>query len=128
MYSVDSWGRTLRTREGAYFSDVLEVPIPSGTDPDSVIFDSPTADSRYSSAGLRQQKDSYCVFGKTGGPFLRTAFVRGEEQFLIDIAADPYLAKALVDKMADHLFKITAVFRCCASGTHLSPVPVIKDT
>ena len=34
---------------------------------------------------LRRDKAAYCVFGKTGGPYLRTTFVRGEEQFLLDI-------------------------------------------
>ena len=46
------------------------------------------------------------MFGKTGGPYLRTTFVRGEQQFLTDIAEDPALARALVDKMADHLIGI----------------------
>jgi hypothetical protein len=43
------------------------------------------------------------VFGKTGGPYLRSTFVRGEEQFLVDIAADTGLARAIADKVGDHL-------------------------
>jgi uroporphyrinogen-III decarboxylase len=52
---------------------------------------------------LAQAKAHHCVFGKTGGPYLRTTFVRGETQFLMDIATDPGLAKALADKMGAHL-------------------------
>ena len=54
------------------------------------------------------QRAIHCVFGKTGGPYLRTSFVRGEEQFLVDIAGDPVLARSLVDKVTEHL---TAVGR-----------------
>ena len=121
IYRIDEWGRTIRTVPGAFFVETLEVPIPAGTDPDSVEFDSADLDARYIGAGsgaetgaggeseaatlaqLAQDKQTYCIFGKTGGPYLRTTFVRGEEQFLLDIAGDPPLARALVDKMADHL-------------------------
>ena len=113
VYTVDSWGRTNRSKKGAYFYETLEVPIPPGTDPDSVTFDSPTMDSRYLKGQHNftdiefskndERKRKYCVFGKTGGPYLRTSFVRGEAQFLMDLAGDPILAKALVDKMGDHL-------------------------
>jgi uroporphyrinogen-III decarboxylase len=106
---VDDWGRTVRSREGAYFDEVLSVPVPVGTDPASVVFDSPALDLRYdlyaeaTPIRLARDKADYCVFGKTGGPYLRTSFVRGTEQFLIDVASDPPLAQALVDRMADHL-------------------------
>jgi uroporphyrinogen decarboxylase len=53
-----------------------------------------------------QQETGRAVFGKTGGPYLRTTYVRGETQFLMDIASDPGLARALADKMADHLLSV----------------------
>jgi hypothetical protein len=34
---------------------------------------------------------------------MRTTYAHGESQFLMDIAGDPPLARALADKMADHL-------------------------
>ncbi len=111
IYEADTWGRTIRRRQGAYFVETLQVPIPPGTDPDQITFDSPALDSRYLKAAteaetlalLAADKAQHCVFGKTGGPYLRTTFVRGEEQFLLDIAGDPPLARALAEKMADHL-------------------------
>jgi uroporphyrinogen decarboxylase len=111
---VDTWGRTIRDKRNTYFSETLKVPIPPGVDPDSVQFDSSDLDERYRKAGtteqtlvgLQRDKERFCVFGKTGGPYLRTTFVRGEEQFLMDIAGDPPLARALTDKMADHLIDI----------------------
>jgi hypothetical protein len=99
---VDAWGATTRERAGAYFTETLDVAIPAGTDPDAVEFDPPSLDTRFG-----EDRDaravSRCVFGKTGGPYLRTTFVRGEAQLLLDIASDPRLARALADKMADHL-------------------------
>jgi hypothetical protein len=111
---VDSWGRTLRRRKDAYFEEVLEVPIPEGVAPDAVRFDLPDLPERFergrsetvTSADLAGDKARFCVFGKTGGPFLRTSFVRGEAQFLMDITGDPPLARALVEKMADHLIGV----------------------
>jgi len=111
-YEVDSWGRTIRHRADAYFVQVLEVPIPAGADPEAVAFDSADDDRRYLAghsdgsaldAALTAAKRRHCVFAKTGGPFLRTTFVRGEEQFLCDIAADPDLAAALAAKVGEHL-------------------------
>jgi uroporphyrinogen decarboxylase len=111
IYEVDTWGRTVRRRPGAYFYQTVAVPIPESTDPDSVVFDPPGLDERYGRdtgdpRSLEEQQRLFCVFGKTGGPYLRTTFVRGEEQFLTDIASDPPLARALADKVADHLIGI----------------------
>jgi len=115
IYEIDNWGRTIRRRPDAYFVETLEVPLPDGVDPDSVCFDPADLDSRYLRGQpdlarvdelLRLDKQRHCVFGKTGGPYLRTTFVRGEAQFLLDIAGDPYLARVLAEKMADHLIGI----------------------
>jgi len=109
---IDQWGRTLRTVKGTYFYEVLETPVPPGTDVDTVVFDPPDLDMRFlqgeqsepdTLARLDRDKTRHCVFTKTGGPYLRTTFVRGETQFLTDIATDPPLARALADKMAAHL-------------------------
>ena len=111
VYEVDGWGRTVRKREGAYFTETLEVAIPEGADPDTTEFDSPLLDSRYHDGisaaefrhGIERQRKSHYLFVKTGGAFLRTCYVRGETQFLMDMVADEPLAKALADKVADHI-------------------------
>ncbi len=111
-YEIDGWGRTIRSRPGSYFVETLDVPLPQGIDPDTIAFDPPAETGRYRQgcstepemmSTLTQAKGHHCVFGKTGGPYLRTTFVRGETQFLIDIATDPPLARALADKMGEHL-------------------------
>jgi uroporphyrinogen-III decarboxylase len=125
IYELDQWGRTIRHREGAYFVETLAVPITDSRDIDAVQFDPPDLDVRFQHVltetienvpaiegipnlltmdkALKYAKEQSCLFGKTGGPFLRSTYVRGETQYLIDIARDPELAKAIADKMADHL-------------------------
>lgn len=114
-YSVDEWGRTVRSKPDAYFYETLEVPLGEGVDIDSVQFDAPGLDLRFlqgsatlaeAARALKDAQRRQCVFGKTGGPFLRSTFVRGEAQFLMDIAGDPLLAKAIADKVADHLLAV----------------------
>ncbi len=112
IYEVDGWGRTIRRKTDAYFVEVLEVPIPEGADIDSVHFDPTDLDVRYMWGKrdrseldklLQNTKQKHCIFGKTGGPYLRSTLVRGKVQFLMDIAGDPELAKAIADKVGDHL-------------------------
>jgi len=119
MWEIDGWGRTTRRREDAYFVETLEVALREPADVDRVRFDSPQADERFLTGradpsvrfenpaavqeALAEAKKQHCVFGKTGGPYLRSTYLRGEAQFLMDIAGDPPLAKAIADKMADHL-------------------------
>ena len=55
---------------------------------------------------LGDDKRRHCVFGKTGGPYLRSTYLRGEAEFLMDIAGDPGFARAIADKMADHLIAV----------------------
>jgi len=99
---ITSWGATIRSRKDSYFVETLDVAIPDGTDPGKIEFDPPDLDVRF--GDVRDATvDTHYVFGKTGGPYLRTTFVRGETQFLTDIASDPQLARVLADKMADHL-------------------------
>ena len=99
---VDTWGATTRESSNAYFAETLAVAVPAGTDLDDVAFDPPDLEARFGAA--RDAAGSpRAVFGKTGGPYLRTTYVRGETQFLMDIAGDPPLALALADRMADHL-------------------------
>jgi uroporphyrinogen decarboxylase len=112
IYEVDAWGRAVRRKADGYFVETMDVPIPAGTDPDSVEFDDPLAAARYLAGAENEMgigskldvaKARHCVFAKTGGPYLRSTYVRGETQFLMDIAGDPPLARAIADKMADHL-------------------------
>jgi len=105
--SRDGWGRIVRTRSGCYFYEELDFIIKEKKDVDRVKFDSPYLDSRY--GGFNAEKFSSsgrCFFCKTGGPYIRSSFIRGKANFLMDIAGDPPFAKALADKVADHIIEI----------------------
>jgi len=87
VYEVDAWGRTVRRRHGAFFVETLTVSLPDGVDPQELAFESPGLDSRYltgkaepsvtfsnaaeAASALEKDKRRHCVFGKTGGPYLR---------------------------------------------------------
>lgn len=112
IYERDTWGRVIRRSPNAYFVETLEVAVPEGADIDRVAFDPPDLEMRFSlgkatpeetNAALAQAKARHAVFGKTGGPYLRSTFVRGETSFLMDIAADPAWAQAIADRVGDHL-------------------------
>jgi uroporphyrinogen decarboxylase len=118
-YVRNGWGQLVRSRKGAYFAETIDVAIPLGTDPDSVVFDPVDLDKRFdplepdtlentdgeAAADVTADADQ-CVFTKSGGPFLRSTFVRGETQFLEDIATDPVLAKVIADRIADHMTSV----------------------
>lgn len=119
LYERDGWGRTIRRRPEAYFVETLSAALGEGTDPQQIRFDPPDLDQRYLTGradpsvtfpdaeamarALAEDKRRHCVFGKTGGPYLRSTYVRGETQFLMDMAADPGRAKAVADRVAEHL-------------------------
>ena len=119
IYEIDSWGRMVRRRRDAYFVETLAAAIPDNADLEAICFDPPELDCRYltgkmdpsvtyatqaeADQALRVDKEKHCVFGKTGGPYLRSTFLRGEAEFLMDIAGDQPFARAIADKMADHL-------------------------
>jgi hypothetical protein len=122
VYEIDSWGRTIRHQPGTFFVETLDVALREGVDPETIQFDSPDLGSRYltgradpsvtfaSEAHMLQAlagaKKQHCVFGKTGGPYLRSTYLRGETQFLMDMAADPPLARAIAENITRHMIRI----------------------
>lgn len=103
----DGWGRIIRTRSGGYFYEELDFIIKDRKDLDKIEFDSPYLDSRYRGFDAEKfQSDRRCVFCKTGGPYIRSSFIRGKTNFLMDIADEPSFAKALADRVAEHITEI----------------------
>lgn len=104
----DGYGRVIRTVPGGYFFEVIENIKLTPQNLDNLPFDPPHADSRYTGflKQVTEEKKKRCVFAKVGGPFLRTASVRNEVEFLMDIAADPQFAYDLASRMTDFLIEI----------------------
>jgi len=105
---ITPWGATERQVKGAYFSEELEAPIKTPGDLDKNPFDPPELESRYEHMldPVRYQPDKFCYFVKTGGPYLRNAFIRGTENWLMDIAGDEGFATELAMRMGRFLAQI----------------------
>jgi uroporphyrinogen decarboxylase len=104
------WGALERTRIGAKFSESLGTSLPERVDPDSLRFDDPLLEMRYDGLGRHVEawRPRFAVFAKTGGPYLRAAFMRGQANFLMDVAEDPGWVKAFVERVTDHMATIGA--------------------
>ncbi|NQU42899.1 hypothetical protein HQ520_06405 [bacterium] len=104
--SRNGWGQIQRTKNGTYYGELIEVGVPERIDPDTITFDDPLRDSRYVGMPDDDLRQQWFLFCKTGGPYMRSAFLRGEEQFWIDIAEDPAWVRAFVDRVTDHLIAV----------------------
>ena len=104
----DGWGQVKRTRSGGAFFEQMEVAYTEDGSLRHGEFESPLLESRYASvdAAIEERKERYCVFAKIGGPFIRTGFMRGEMQWLIDLAADPKMAAEMAMRTAEHITQI----------------------
>ncbi len=91
-----------------FFGQELQVVCQEKIDPDKLEFESPHDDGRYewTSRFVRRNADRFAIFGKVGGPYMRTGQLRGTEQWLMDLAEDPEYARDLASKVADHLIQI----------------------
>jgi uroporphyrinogen decarboxylase len=104
----DGWGQVKRTREGGSFYEQIEVAYDESAQLRHGEFEDPLLDLRYEhiDAVIEQRKQRYCVFAKIGGPFIRTGFMRGETQWLMDLAADPQMAAEMAMRTARHIAQI----------------------
>ena len=104
----DGWGRVLETKRTAYFYRQIDSVLRKKSDLDKLNFESSQLDERYDDflKGVNAQKGKRCTFCKIGGPFIRSSFIRGEAEWFIDLAADKSFAKALAEKVGDHLLEI----------------------
>ena len=118
----DGWGAVHRTAPGRFFFEEVGVALPEMVDPDTLEFVARDQDARFTgsvAAVEAARAAGRCPFAKTGGPYLRTANLRGEEQWLMDIAEDPAYAAALAGRVADHMAAVgvAAIRRAGLAGT-----------
>ena len=90
------WGMVRRREINAKFYEALEVALPERDMLDKLVFESPLLERRYYPSDLVERlKSKYCVFVKTGGPYLRTSNLRGTTQWLMDLVEDEGFAREL---------------------------------
>ena len=106
--SRDGYGRLVRSVSGCAFCEYLEHPIRTPEDLARNPFESAHDPGRYTAflSGVERNRSKRCCFCKVGGPYLRTSFIRGETEFLTDMASDVGFARALADRVADFLIDI----------------------
>lgn len=104
---LDGWGRTVRTAGDGYFSETIETKLAYKGQLDRIPFESPENESRYPESFLdgvaEAEKKGRCVFAKVGGIYIRSHFLRGEENLLCDMASDPAFCDELFGRVTDHL-------------------------
>lgn len=109
IYRDDGWGRVVQTSPGASFSVPVERLLNAPSDLDRIEFEPTNLDSRYDGlvkAAEHHRSRGRAVFVKIGGVFIRSSFFRGEPEFLMDLALDKDFARAVVERVAEHLLQI----------------------
>ena len=105
----NDWGEIVRTKkEAGWFYQQLETLVQDKSDFQELTPDPPDLPLRYEELDPRiaELKRKYCVFAKTGGSFIRTQFLRGQEQLLCDMASDPQFAAEMFMFTSKHLTQI----------------------
>ena len=108
----DGWGRTVRRHRDLGYDELLAFVLADKGDLDDLEFDSPSDDRRYGEfmAQLAHERakpgGGVCALPRVGGPFLRCWWLRGVEQFMVDIAEDPGFVYELVGRVVDHRIAI----------------------
>lgn len=103
------WGELKRVASGGgHMGQLLEPGLPERVDPDTLVFEDPFMDERFAPCDAEAAAMKACRFTwcKSGGPYLRSAFMRGEETFWIDVIDDPQWARAFVDRVTDHIIAV----------------------
>lgn len=101
LYERDSWGRLLLKKKDAFFEQEIEAILKDKKDVDLVNFESPLLEERY----LELRKFTEVVKKRfapvTGilGLYMGCFRMRGQEQFLIDLAEDKEFCRYLVNKL-----------------------------
>jgi uroporphyrinogen decarboxylase len=104
---VDGWGSLWERRPGAIYYEVVDSPIRTATIDDLDRYPWPDLAHPSRFVGLREkaraiQDAGYAVVALSGVSAFEQAYVsRGVEQWLLDLAADPDFALALLRKITD---------------------------
>ncbi len=107
----DGWGRIIQRKATSPYGAPLEVRLVEKSDLDELEFEPPELEQRYAPmlegmGRAQRMKHRPYIFLKTGGPFLRSSFLRGEYQWYVDIAKDPQFVEAVAARVTDHLIAV----------------------
>ncbi|MBN1671773.1 MAG: uroporphyrinogen-III decarboxylase [Kiritimatiellae bacterium] len=108
----DAFG--IRWRKAAYYYDAIERPLVNATIDDLPDARWPDAHDKGMYQGLREEAKAlyentdYCLVADIPGlgPFEGCCFVRGHDNFCVDLYTDPKFAEALLDKITDYIIAV----------------------
>ena len=115
----DEWGikyKTVYYNEG-YYPTIIENPIKVLDDYEKYTFPDPLGDKNFDLLGevvKKYKKDKYIFAGDVSTLFEGSWFLRGMENFLIDLYKDPEYVEILLDKFVD--YKIKAGLKALSLG------------
>lgn len=106
----DGWGRTVRRKlNDGYFMETIETLLDEKKNLGQLAFDDPAAEDRYGNY-VREVESCRGTgrlgFGKIGGIYCRSQFMRREDRLLMDMAMDEEFCHDLFGRVADHLTKV----------------------
>jgi hypothetical protein len=101
----DSWGRRLYQRRSAYFERVQEVVLSDKHLLDDLVFDDPHSDAKYQ--GFEQMAERagrrFAPVCGVLGLFMGSYRMRGEMEYLLDLAEDPEFCQELAGRLASFI-------------------------
>ena len=104
-YERDSWGRLLHRIDNTYFESVIETPVTNKYDEPA--FEAPKSSRRKKLMNWANDScwNHNCMVSGVLGLFMGCCKLRGEVNFLIDLAEDPKYCLYLSEKIADYIFE-----------------------
>jgi hypothetical protein len=106
-YEIDTWGRTMFKRDGAYFHRVVDTVLNDRSKLDSLEFTSLVSDNtaRSFARAAARTEERFAPVSGVMGLFNACSCMRGDEVFLLDLAEDPAFVKALVERLVPHVLE-----------------------
>ncbi len=101
FYERDSWGRLLLKKDNCYFEQEADVIFKDKNTADNIIFESPLPDARYGNLrGYAEAvKKRFAPVSGVLGLYMGCCRLRGQEQFLADLAEDKEFCRYLIGRL-----------------------------
>ena len=102
---LDSWGRTVQKRDGAYFFRIIDTVLNDRSKLDGLEFEDTVSESTARSFGrwAARAEQRFAPVSGVIGLFNACLYMRGDEDFLADLGEDPSFVKALVERLKPHV-------------------------
>lgn len=105
IIEIDGWGATIKRSRKGYFSQTLKYPIEEYQDLESLDFEPAELEKRWLEFDRQtavEKSKGKCIFAKIGGIYVRSHFLRREEELLMDMVLEEDFCSELFDKVAAH--------------------------